>query len=84
MKRVKRNPHEIIMEILRIAQVGIRKTAIMYKVNLSFRQLQEYLEALNEAGFLEKNQDVWQTTENGLAVIKACELCHRLMEKTAK
>lgn len=84
MKRVKRSPHEIIMEILKIAQNGVRKTRIMYKVNLSFRQLQEYLEALNEAGFLEKNQDAWQTTEDGLVVIKACELCHRLMKATAE
>lgn len=84
MKRAKRSPHEIIMEILKIAQDGVRKTTIMYKANLSFRQLQEYLKALNEAGFLEKNQDVWQTTEDGLVVIKACELCHRLMKATAE
>jgi len=56
MKRVKGNPHEIIMEILEIARDGARKTTIMYKVNLSFRQLQEYLEGLNEAGFLEKTE----------------------------
>jgi len=72
------------MEILEIAQDGVRKTTIMYKANLSFRQLQEYLKSLNEAGFLEKNQDVWQTTKDGLIVIKACELCHRLMKATAK
>jgi len=72
------------MEILEIARDGARKTTIMYKVNLSFRQLQEYLEGLNEAGFLEKNEDVWQTTEDGLVVIKACELCHKLMRVTTE
>jgi len=40
------------MEILQNAKIGIKKTHIMFKVGLSFSQLEQYLSALKNAGFI--------------------------------
>lgn len=53
----------------------------MKKVGLSFSQLKLYLNALKEAGFITEQSGVWKTTEKGLHVIEACEICHRLIKK---
>ena len=50
----------------------------MYKARLSFSQLEHYLNALNEAGFIAEEAGLWRTTEKGLHVIEACEICLRL------
>lgn len=80
----KRVRHNIIVEILKIAKDGARKTKIVYGANLNFNQAKLYLDALNDAGFLTEKDGVWRTTEKGLHVIEACEICLRLMEKVAQ
>lgn len=59
----------IIAEILDIAKEGAQKTAIMYKANLSFRQLNSYMSILLETGLLkkatEKKEVLYHTTEKG-------------------
>jgi predicted transcriptional regulator len=65
------------MEILKTAKGGEKKTQIMYKARLSFSQLEQYLNALNDAGFITEKSGVWRTTEKGLHVIEACEICLR-------
>jgi len=80
----KRARHDIILEILQNAKGGAKKTNIMYKTNLSFSQSEQYLSALKKAGFIAENSGIWKTTEKGLYVIDACELCHSLMEKVHK
>ena len=56
-------------EILEIARNGCLKTQIMYRANLSFAQLNEYLEVLLEVGLLrETNEDekrVYNMTRKG-------------------
>jgi len=69
------------LEILKVAEPGVRKTKIMYKVSLSFDQLKRYLGALKKAGFITQQSRMWKTTEKGLHVIEACELCQRLLEE---
>lgn len=81
--RRRRGPHNIIMEILKLAKNGERKTNIMYKARLSFSQLERYLNALKEADFMTEESGIWKTTEKGLYVIKACELCHRLIKEVS-
>lgn len=68
------------MEILKIARDGVRKTNIMYKVRLSHTQLEKYLNALREEGFIREERSLWRTTEKGHSVIDACKLCHSLIE----
>jgi len=69
------------MEILEIAKNGAKKTEIMYKANLSFSQVKRYLNALKKAGLITEKSRIWQTSEKGLHVIDACDICHSLMEE---
>jgi predicted transcriptional regulator len=60
----------IIAEILEIARDGTLKTQVMYRANLSFTQLNEYLEFMLKISLLEKiamgEREVYKITEKGL------------------
>ncbi len=60
----------IISEIIEISKAGALKTQIMYKANLSFAQLSEYLKLLAKISLLEKaayqGKEVYIATEKGL------------------
>jgi predicted transcriptional regulator len=60
----------IIAEIMEIAKGGTLKTQIMYKANLSFAQLNEYIKLLAKINLLEKTvnggKDVYRATEKGI------------------
>lgn len=73
--------HDIIMEILKAAKGGEKKTRIMQTAQLSFHQLEQYLNALNHAGFIAEETGFRKTTEKGLHVIEACEICLRPTEE---
>jgi predicted transcriptional regulator len=67
----KRRDKIIIMaEIINLAKKGISKTHIMFKANLSFSQLNQYLEFLTNANLLEKitinGKTVYHATQKGL------------------
>ena len=47
----RRSNIEVIADILRLGEAG--KTEIMYSANMSYRQLQNYLNFLTERGFIE-------------------------------
>jgi len=69
------------MEVLKAAKNGVKKTHIMYKASLSFDQLKQYLNALKKENLITEESGIWKTTEKGLHVIEACELCQRLLEE---
>lgn len=52
-ERKRRDRLYILAEILNIAKGGSLKTQIMYRANLSFAQLNEYLNFLTKMEFLE-------------------------------
>lgn len=79
--RRRRARHSIIVQILRIAKSGEKKTNIMYKARLSFSQLEHYLGALEKAGFIAEKSGTWNTTKKGLHAIEACEICLQLTEE---
>jgi predicted transcriptional regulator len=60
----------IIAEILEIAREGTLKTQIMYRANLSFAQLNDYLKFMLKISLLNKfrnnGKDVYSTTEKGV------------------
>lgn len=60
----------IIAEILEIARDGTLKTQIMYKANLSFAQLNDYLDYILKISLLDKldinKKEVYVATEKGL------------------
>ena len=64
-----RNRIEIICQILEAANGGvIKKIEIMYKANLSYTQLKEYVIVLTESDLLRYDLDkqTFKTTEKGL------------------
>ena len=52
----RRSNIEIIAEILRIGLHGAGKTEIMYTANMSYTQIQRYLDYLLSHGFITKNE----------------------------
>jgi len=53
----------------------------MDKVNLSFKQLEYYLNHLLSKNFIKKQGNIYRTTEKGLDVIEACKICLKLTEQ---
>lgn len=60
----------IIAEVLEIAKEGTLKTQIMYRANLSFTQLNDYLKFMLKINLLNKtvqnDKEVYKATEKGL------------------
>jgi predicted transcriptional regulator len=64
-----RNRIDIICQILEVANGGVtKKIKIMYKANLSYAQLKEYLMVLNERDLLRYDlyTQTFKTTEKGV------------------
>jgi predicted transcriptional regulator len=79
----------IIAEILEIAKEGTLKTQIMYKANLSFAQLNDYLKFMLKIQLMEKvvdqGKDVYVSTEKGLDFLqRQCELTELLKTEEEK
>ncbi len=75
-----RNRMDIMENVLCVADGGARKTRIMYKCNLSFKQLHSYLDLLVSMGLLKSvpartgeksDSNMYETTEKGQAFIQA-------------
>ena len=78
-KPKRRDKLVIMAEIIDIAKKGTSKTHIMFKANLSFSQLNEYLSTLTTAGLLEEcsieERGIFRATEKGLYFVeKQCEV----------
>ena len=79
----------IIAEILEIAKEGTLKTQIMYKANLSFAQLNDYLKFMMKIKLMEKltnqGKDIYVSTEKGLDFLqRQCELTELLKTEEEK
>jgi len=77
----------IIAEILEIAKDGVLKTQIMYRANLSFTQLNDYLKFMLKNGLLEKissnDKEVYKATEKGVNFLQRYnEIAELLKEGT--
>lgn len=66
----RRDKLHIVAEILEIAKGGTLKTQVMYRANLSFTQLNNYLQFMLKISLLEKvevnDKDVYKATDKGL------------------
>lgn len=51
--RKNRGKLDIVREILSVVSAKVRKTKIMYQANLSFTQVENYLQRLLESGLIE-------------------------------
>jgi predicted transcriptional regulator len=72
-------------EILEVAREGTLKTQIMYRANLSFAQLNEYLSLLLELNLLEavetNEKMIYKTTERGLRYLQNYREIRELLKK---
>jgi predicted transcriptional regulator len=88
LKSSHRGRLDIIANILRSSGGGVRKTSIMYKCNLSFKQLEVYLGFLLRKGLLkvftqsEGNSNIFfETTDKGLDFLQAYSNLESLMAR---
>ena len=82
----RRDKLSIIAEILEIAKDGTLKTQIMYRANLSFAQLNDYLKFMLKVDLLNKlranGKNVYVATEKGIDFLQRhAELTELLKEK---
>jgi predicted transcriptional regulator len=72
---------DIAAKILEIAQVGAIKTRIMYDSFLSFPQLKDYLELLQEKGALNYVEDErkYYTTKKGMKFLRGYKEIRQLV-----
>lgn len=78
-----RNRFQITQAILEIARDGAGKTRIMYRANLSFKLLEEYLTVLVGAGLLkvkEEERKTYTTSEKGLQFLRDFEALEKYAE----
>lgn len=87
-ERKRRNRLYIIAEILTVAKEGSLKTQIMYRANLSFAQLNEYLSFLIKIYLLKiQNEDgkkIYRTTTKGNKYIEKYKDITNLLENNEK
>jgi predicted transcriptional regulator len=81
----RRSNIEIIADMLRVGENGAGKTEIMYSANMSYSQIQKYLDYLVSQGFINKvNLDktvvAYQVTETGLKLLKAIDTLITMLE----
>lgn len=81
----RRSNIEIIADMLRVGENGAGKTEIMYTANMSYSQIQKYLDYLVNQGFVNKvNMDktmiAYQVTDSGLKLLKAIDTLMTMLE----
>jgi predicted transcriptional regulator len=87
-ERKRRNRIYIIADILTIAKEGSLKTQIMYRANLSFVQLNEYLSFLTKIYLLkikkENGKAIYRTTVKGDKYLEKYKDIANLLENNEK
>ena len=69
----RRDRHDIVVDILKTARGGIKRTNLMHKAKLSHTQLKLYMYVLNENGLLENNDGLVKTTPKGRQFVRILE-----------
>jgi predicted transcriptional regulator len=85
----RRSNIEIIADMLRVGENGAGKTEIMYTANMSYHQIQKYLNYLVNQGFIHKvNMDntmvAYRVTESGFKLLKAIDTLMNMLEPGAR
>ena len=88
IERKRRDRLYIVAEILAIAKDGSIKTQIMYRANLSFAQLNEYLNFLLKRELLKRNTEngktFYKTTAKGFKYLQNYEKISSLLRTPFK
>jgi len=69
----RRDRHDIVVDILKTAHGGVKRTNLMHRAKLSHMQLKLYLYVLKENGLLESNDGLVKTTSRGIQFVKISE-----------
>src|SRR5712692_6615209 len=71
----RRNPEEIVADILRSTERSISKTRIMYKAALNYKQLNKYLGILTKEGLLlhDSRSGRYRSSEKGTLYVERFE-----------
>jgi len=72
----KRSDIEILADILKVAKGGAKKSHIVYKANLNFKIVKNYLTILSESGLItcpEGPENTFNTTDKGIEYINHFE-----------
>jgi len=88
LSRRRRDRLTIMAQVLDIAREGTLKTQIMYRANLSFAQLNEYLSLLREVELLKVNTEdgrtTYKTTSKGIRYLENFVKIKDLLKKTSE
>ena len=81
----RRSNIEIIADMLRVGENGAGKTEIMYSANMSYSQIQKYLDYLMGQGFIDKLQMggqgvFYQVTDSGLKLLRVIDSLIEMLE----
>lgn len=75
----------IMAEILDVAREGVLKTQVMYRANLSFAQLNEYLSLLLDLDLLKtvnkSKKTLYKTTDRGLRYLQSYGELRELLKR---
>ena len=78
----------IIAEILEIAKDGTLKTQIMYRANLSFTQLNDYLKFMIRINLLDKiivnEKEMYKTTDKGMDFLQRYREINELLKANSE
>jgi predicted transcriptional regulator len=77
---VKRDRMEIIGSILSICKNGAKKTEIVYKSNLNFKNGETYLKWLIDRELVSKEERFYRTTPNGAKLLTGLQSASTLMD----
>ena len=85
----RRSNIQIIADMLRVGESGAGKTEIMYTANMSYSQIQKYLNYLVNQGFINKvNMDntmvAYQVTDTGLKLLQAIDTLMNMLEPATR
>jgi predicted transcriptional regulator len=68
-----RSKYNILVDILAQSLYGAKKTHILFKCNLSHRQLTKYLNDLQAKHMIETEELLWRTTDKGITFLHHCQ-----------
>jgi predicted transcriptional regulator len=87
-RRIHRGRLDIIADILNTSLSGVKKTYLMYRCNLSFKQLKHYLDFMFRKGLLhvvtvrddDSNPGLLETTDKGKEFLRNYKALKALMK----
>ena len=77
---MKRDKLEIIRSILLICKDGAKKTEIVYKANLNFKNAEVYLKKLIDLGMIMKEGKLFKITSKGSELLSNLQSASEFMD----